>query len=198
MLPPNSGRDLDLTNSEVADAALSLGGDDEEFLTGRQIQHQARLKRFLVILARTGRLMFSAQQAGYKDTTYVNRVRLEDPKFDQAYKLAMDAASDILEEEAVRRAVEGVEVDVYHQGVPVGTRINYSDTLLQFLLKGAKKDKYAQHSKQETTVSGSFGIAILPMAANNTDQWAQQASITHNQQKENQKQIIDAEFEELL
>ena len=194
----NNGRELDLTNAEVAEAALSLGGDNEEFLSGRHIQQQARLKRFLVVLARTGRLMFSAQQAGYKDTGPIHKARREDPLFDEAFKMAMDAASDILEEEAIRRAVEGVEEDVFHQGVPVGTRINYSDSLLQFLLKGAKKDKYAQHSKQETTVSGSFGIAILPMASNNPDQWAQQAAVTHDQQKENQKQIIDAEFEELL
>ena len=47
------------------------------------------------------------------------------------------------EVEARRRAVEGVEEPVgWFQGTPGGTVRKYSDTLLIFLLKGARPHKY--------------------------------------------------------
>ena len=49
---------------------------------------------------------------------------------------------DVLEDEAVRRAKEGVEEPVYQGGKLVGHVQKYSDTLLIFLLKGAKPQKY--------------------------------------------------------
>ena len=42
---------------------------------------------------------------------------------------------DVLEWEARRRAVEGYEVPVFHQGVEVGSVRRFSDLLLIFLLK---------------------------------------------------------------
>src|SRR5207248_8747945 len=55
------------------------------------------------------------------------------------WEAALDEGTEVLEEEARRRAVDGVtkEKGVYHQGKCVDTYIEteYSDTLLIFLLK---------------------------------------------------------------
>ena len=70
----------------------------------------------------------------------------------------MQHAMDIvLEPEAIRRAVEGVEKAVYYQGEPVGTVREYSDTLLIFLLKGWKSDRY----KERREVFHRGAVALL-------------------------------------
>lgn len=48
-----------------------------------------------------------------------------------------------LESEAVRRALSGVEVPVFHQGRECGNTVKHSDQLLMFLLKTLKPSRYA-------------------------------------------------------
>ncbi len=48
-----------------------------------------------------------------------------------------------LESEAVRRALTGVEVPVFHQGRECGNTVKHSDQLLMFLLKTLKPARYA-------------------------------------------------------
>ena len=62
-------------------------------------------------------------------------------------------AGDILEAEAHRRAVEGVEEPVgWYRGKPGGTVRRYSDNLLMFLLKGVLPERY----KDRMEVAGAF------------------------------------------
>ena len=56
----------------------------------------------------------------------------------------------MLEDEAKRRAYEGVKKPVYQGGKRVGYVQEYSDTLLIFLLKGTNKAKYGDR----TTLAG--------------------------------------------
>lgn len=49
---------------------------------------------------------------------------------------------DVLEDEALRRGVEGVEKPIYQGGVLVGTVTEYSDTLLGLKLRGKIPDIY--------------------------------------------------------
>jgi len=51
----------------------------------------------------------------------------------------------------VRRARDGVEEPIFHQGKNVGTVRKYSDTLLIFLLKSHKPERYNPPQKQEHT-----------------------------------------------
>lgn len=57
---------------------------------------------------------------------------------------ALDVGAGALEDEAVRRAYVGVEEPLFYQGKQCGTVRKYSDTLLIFLLKGAKPAKYRE------------------------------------------------------
>lgn len=61
----------------------------------------------------------------------------------------MKAAVLGLEDEAHRRAFEGVDKPVFYQGDECGTIREYSDTLAIFLLKAHNPEKYRENSKVE-------------------------------------------------
>lgn len=54
----------------------------------------------------------------------------------------LDRAVAALESEAVRRALSGVAVPVFHQGRECGSTVKHSDQLLMFLLKTLRPDRY--------------------------------------------------------
>ncbi len=106
----------------------------------------ARAKRvkakFLDNLAKTGVVSVAAAAAGIsRDLLYTWRAR--EPKFAAAWEDAWEQGIDRLEAEAMRRAVEGVQEDVYHAGVKVGTRVLYSDGLLKFMIQ-TRRPQYRQ------------------------------------------------------
>lgn len=103
---------------------------------------------FLAALAECGILTRAAEAAGV-DRVTVWRRRQDDAEFSAACDMAIDLASDKLEAEAIRRAVDGVEEPVYQQGVLIGTKTVYSDSLLALLLKGRRKRVFAE--RVETT-----------------------------------------------
>ena len=72
-----------------------------------------------------------------------------DPAYLEAFEASKDEAAQVLEDEAVRRAEGGVEEPVFYKGSICGTVRKYSDTLLMFLLNGARPTKYRQNSKIE-------------------------------------------------
>lgn len=66
----------------------------------------------------------------------------EDLAFRERYLDARLLFGEMLEEEALRRAVAGVEKDVWFKGEVVGAERQYSDQLLIVLLKANLPDKY--------------------------------------------------------
>ena len=54
----------------------------------------------------------------------------------------LDDAVAALETEAVRRALSGVRVPVFHQGRECGDTVKHSDQLLMFLLKTLRPERY--------------------------------------------------------
>ena len=68
----------------------------------------------------------------------------DDQHFKPLFDDAQVDAADSLEQEARRRALVGTEKPVFQGGRQVGKIREYSDTLLIFLLKGAKPDKYRE------------------------------------------------------
>lgn len=109
-------------------------------------------KAFLGALSEVGLLTYAAEAAGV-DRSTVFRRRREDEEFEQAVQDALEQAADKLEREARRRAVEGVEEPVYQGGKRVGTKLVYSDTLLALLLKGRRKQVFAER----TEITGAEG-----------------------------------------
>lgn len=104
---------------------------------------------FLRELRETGLERTAAAAAG----TTLKQVRglaETNEEFKYALEDALERATDVLELEARRRAVDGVEKGVYYQGVRMDTEVVYSDALLTTLLK-AKRAAFAD----KTHVVGS-------------------------------------------
>lgn len=68
--------------------------------------------------------------------------RINDPDFADRWDDAIHHATEILEYECRRRALEGFLEPVYYAGKQVGTIRKFSDTLAIFLLKAARPQKY--------------------------------------------------------
>ncbi len=99
--------------------------------------------RFLKELAETCSVRSSAKLAGISRST-AYRARSSDPAFADAWDDAIDDAVDTLEAEARRRALHGSEEPVYHLGKQVGTIRRYSDSLLMFLLKAYRPERFRE------------------------------------------------------
>jgi hypothetical protein len=121
--------------------------------------NQRARETFLAKLTETCCVLRSAEAAG------INRVRLyemraADPEFAEAWAKALDAGTDVLEAEAIRRAVEGVDEPVFQGGELVGHVRKYSDTLLARLLDAHKPEKYRQRSEVKHTGSVELAGAL--------------------------------------
>lgn len=88
-------------------------------------------EKFLKALAEGDSATGAAEKAGLGRRT-VYTWRKEDEDFEREWDAAIEAGTDILEDEAKKRAVEG------------------SDTLLMFLLNGRRPEKY----RPKTQISG--------------------------------------------
>lgn len=137
---------------------------------------------FLVALAETGKVAHSARAAGYTSTETLRQFRKTDEDFADAWDLAALAAGDLLEEEAIRRAVDGVMEPVFYKGAIVGHKINYSDALLTTLLRATNPGKF-NRSGGDTNLNVRFGVAVLPMTAVNADDWEKGAIEMHEGQE---------------
>lgn len=96
---------------------------------------------FLRTLAKIGNISTAAELCNMARSNHYDWMR-DDPEYPALYHAAMETATDKLEEEAQRRAVEGVQEPIYQNGELVGHKLKYSDVLLMFLLNGARPEKY--------------------------------------------------------
>ncbi len=98
-------------------------------------------REYIAAYSENGNIRLSCELTQVARSTYFKWMQ-DDPEFAEAIMVAKDCAIERLEQEARRRAVEGVEKPVYQQGQQVGTIREYSDTLLIFLLKGLRPEMY--------------------------------------------------------
>ena len=109
-----------------------------------------KLAAFCAALAETGIVARACKAVEIsRQTAY--RWREENPDFAEAWEKALEIGITALEDEAHRRAFEGVEEPIYHQGDRIGSVRKYSDTLSIFLLKAHRPDKYRDNYKIDFT-----------------------------------------------
>ena len=84
------------------------------------------------------------------------RRRSED--FAAQWDEALEEGSDLLEAEARRRAVTGVDKPVYYKGEVVGSITQYSDRLLMFLLRAHRPQKFRDGGKVKQTGATDVGV----------------------------------------
>jgi len=123
-----------------------------------------KVAAFLTELSLRGNVTDAARAAGVTRSR-VYDWRADDADFAAAWDTALDEAADVMEREAWRRAVEGVEKPVFGsmgQGLgsgEVGRIQEYSDTLLIFLLKGARPEKFRERA--DVRHSGKIDVSKL-------------------------------------
>lgn len=109
----------------------------------RETKTQAAKRAFIAAYAESGNVTLAAIAAKVDRRTHYKWLEA-DPDYTDAFYEAGEAAADRLEQEARRRAVDGVERPLMHKGEEVGTVREYSDQLLMFLLKGVRPEKYRE------------------------------------------------------
>lgn len=114
--------------------------------------------KFLEAFAETGNVKEACATVGVGRSTVYER-RIKDETFAVQWDEAEQTSHDTLEREAFRRAAEGTDKPVYQGGKLVGTVREYSDTLLIFLLKARRPEKYRDNHRFELT--GAEGGPIV-------------------------------------
>ena len=77
-----------------------------------------------------------------------------DSAYADRFEEAKEEAVEMLETEARRRAMSGVERILYYKGQEIGRERHYSDRLLMFLLKAARPEKYRERYGGEAAGRG--------------------------------------------
>ncbi len=107
----------------------------------------ARERKFLHALKVGATVSLSAERAGVSTSTVYNW-RTADPEFHKAWDLAVEAGTDRLEDEAFRRALEGVAKPIFYQGKQVAYVRDYSDSLLVLMLKARRPEKFKERAAE--------------------------------------------------
>lgn len=105
----------------------------------------SKRRAFLTTLCETGNVS-EAARACKVSRGHAYALRMADPEFATEWMDALEAATDVLEAEARHRAINGVEQPHFHQGQVTGSVRKYSDSLLMFLLKAHRPEKYRDRS----------------------------------------------------
>lgn len=116
---------------------------------------------FLRALAQGETMARALAQAGIASRQTINAWREKDADFAAAYTEAMENAADLLETEARRRAVDGVEEPLHYQGQIFAHVRRYSDPLLLALLKATRPEKF----KDRVEHSGSVEVNLAERLA---------------------------------
>jgi len=119
---------------------------------------------FLEQLAKIPNVSRAARKAGTtRKTAYSHRKTNE--AFAASWDDALEVACDRLEEEMWRRAVKGVDHPVIYEGEITDTYKKYSDTLIIFLAKAHRPDKFRE--RMDVTSGGERIKAPIIYLPNN-------------------------------
>ena len=88
----------------------------------------------------------------------VTNLMADDEEFSSEVAHTLDQWADRLEREAYRRGVEGIEKGIYYKGKLVDTELQYSDTLLQTMLKAKRPDQFGD--KKQITGAGGQPLTV--------------------------------------
>jgi hypothetical protein len=98
---------------------------------------------FLEAVGQTCNVTTACKLAGIGRRTAYNH-READQAFASKWHEAIEEGCDDLESEARRRAMDGVEKPIFWRGQRVATVREYSDTLLIFMLKAYRPEKFRE------------------------------------------------------
>ena len=118
-------------------------------------------KAFLSALEKTGIVTWAAKAAGVGRRTVYDHLNA-DPDFAEKWEEALDCAEARLEEEVMRRALEGEQVPVYYKGKVVGHKTRKSDTLLIFAIKNLQRRREREQDARKAPSLRQFFTGGAP------------------------------------
>lgn len=126
---------------------------------------------FLDTLADGWSVTRAAADARAPNSTFYS-LRDKNPVFAKKWVDAVEAGSDVLEDEARRRAARGWDEPVFYQGEQIATVRKYDSTLLMFMLNGRRPEKYRQNVKIDApdlaaSFRGAMAAATNPQPKTN-------------------------------
>jgi len=116
---------------------------------------QRKKEKFLGAYAKLGNATAASEETGISRHVHTRWLKSSE-SYRKAFEAADDAATEVLEREAIRRAVEGREEPVYFNGAVVGTVKKYSDVLLIFLLKSKRPEVYRE--RYDARIQASLNV----------------------------------------
>lgn len=127
---------------------------------GRNIMNVEAVKEaFLLELAKHGSVKKAAQTIHpiderwlYQFTRCLYVWKQNDPVFAEGWRAAIEQSCDMLEEEAIRRGVEGWDEEVYQKGQLVGTVRKYDPNLLMRLMAGRRPERYSNKPGEQKSI----------------------------------------------
>jgi hypothetical protein len=125
-------------------------------------QSGQRKKVFLEHFRVQGNISRTCRAIGLNRST-VYEWQETDDQFVHDFRQAEIEATETMEAEAYRRAVEGTAKPVFHQGAQCGTVQEYSDTLLIFMLKARNPAKYRE--RHDGAPDGQQAVKVVDRAA---------------------------------
>lgn len=105
-----------------------------------------KLNTFLLHLGRTGSVTFAAARASLPRRALYKR-RAADEAFAGHWEEALQLGVDRLQDDAMRRALQGTARAVFRNGLQVGSVQQFDNRLLQFLLKAHRPETYSERAK---------------------------------------------------
>lgn len=129
-------------------------------MANRTKRNAKRDEKFFAVLAKGSPVGVACNAAGYSRRS-VYEYRQGDELFAQRWQEADDAAVELMEAEADRRAIKGTLEPVFHQGTRCGSVRRYSDTLLIFRLKAKRPAVYRDRASVEHSGPGGGPIPYL-------------------------------------
>ena len=103
---------------------------------------------FIELLRETGNVTLAAQHVE-QSRNQVHDVRQRSKRFAAQWDNALEEATDLLEAEALRRTVTGIDKPRFFKGEVVGSTKKYSDPLLMFLLEAYNPQMFRDGGKVE-------------------------------------------------
>ncbi|WEK47247.1 MAG: hypothetical protein P0Y56_02890 [Candidatus Andeanibacterium colombiense] len=124
-----------------------------------------RQQNFIEALADTGSVRSAAHAVNMTpEGAYQLRRHAEAGEFRKAWEAALALGVQRIEDVAMDRALNGVEVPVYHFGEIVGTRIVYNDYLLMFLLRNRAPGRFGADNARSMNAIDTMRIKRLKKA----------------------------------
>lgn len=142
-----------------------------------------RQQRFIEALADTGSVAAACRVVG-KSTYGVYYLRRQPGagSFRAAWEAALDLGVQRIEDVAMDRALNGVEVPVYSYGKLVGTRRTFNDRLLMFMLRNRAPKRFAGGGARGLSAMDRTTLARLKQEWRK--EWERERAIAEDQQEE--------------